>query len=97
MIKVVANNHIKPERVGEFLEVVSVLVEKTNSLDKGCMSYALYQDTSDPYHYTMLEEWEDETAIENHMKSQHAQELIPKMIEFSSKSGEVTMYKKAVG
>jgi quinol monooxygenase YgiN len=97
MLKVVANNYIKRESVDEFLTVVKELVEKTNALDRGCVSYALYQDTQDPLHYTMLEEWEDEDSINRHMQSPHASTLIPRMIEFSSKQGEVAIYKKAVG
>jgi quinol monooxygenase YgiN len=96
VVKVVASNYIKAECVDEFLSVVKELVAKTNELDKGCVSYGLYQDTQDPLHYTMLEEWESEDCIGKHMQSVHATELIPRMVEFSSKPGDVAIYNEAV-
>ncbi|MDR2665534.1 MAG: antibiotic biosynthesis monooxygenase [Oscillospiraceae bacterium] len=97
MRRVVANSYIKQDSVDEFLAVAKELVEKTNALDPGCISYALYQDTQDPLHYTMIEEWEDEESINRHMSSPHAADLIPKMTQFASRPGEVAIYKKAVG
>ncbi|MDR1217574.1 MAG: antibiotic biosynthesis monooxygenase [Oscillospiraceae bacterium] len=97
MIRVVANNYIKQERMDEFLTTVKALVEKTNADDKGCRSYALYKDTQDPLHFTMLEEWDSEDAIKGHMSSPHFLELIPVIDDCSSKPANVTMYVKAVG
>jgi quinol monooxygenase YgiN len=97
MIKVVANNYVKQERVEEFLTNMKALVEKTNADDKGCISYALYKDTQDPLHFTMLEEWEDENAIQSHMRSPHFLKLIPTIDGCSARPAEVTMYVKAVG
>jgi quinol monooxygenase YgiN len=72
------------------------MIKKTNANDKGCISYELYKDTQDPLHFTMIEEWENEEAIQGHMKAPHFVELIPVMDGFSSKPGELTTYVKAV-
>lgn len=97
MIKIVASNYIKQESVNDFLAVAEEMIKKTNANDKGCISYALYRDTRDPLHFTMIEEWEDEEAINGHMQAPHFVELIPVMDGFASKPGELTTYVKAVG
>ena len=94
MIKVTANNYIKPECVEDYLAITKELVEKTNALDKGCIKYELCRDVSDPLHFVMLEEWDDKDSLDAHMISAHFTGLIPKLGDLQSKPGEIVMLEK---
>ena len=94
MIKVTARNYIKEELVGEFLEITKELVEKTNALDMGCIKYELCRNIDDPLNYVMLEEWEDQASLDEHMKATHFVELVPKLGALGSKPSELTILEK---
>ena len=94
MIKVIAVNHLKQERVEDFLAITKELVEKTNALDKGCIKYELCKDANDPLRFIMLEEWEDKASLDEHMKAKHFVELIPKLGAMSAKPSELAMLEK---
>ena len=94
MIKVVAKQWIKEDKLEEYLALAKKLVEETNKTDTGCISYALHQDISDPLIITMLEEWEDQASIDKHLNSKHFLETAPKLDELCSKQVELNMYKK---
>lgn len=79
MVKVTANNYVKAECVEEYLAISKELVEKTNANDAGCIKYELCRNVNDPLHFIMLEEWENQEALDAHMKSPHFTSLIPKM------------------
>ena len=94
MIKVTASEYIKPECIDEFLAIVKELVEKTNALDVGCVRYELCRDVSDPLHFLMIEEWEDQASLDAHMKSTHFVELIPKLGGLTAKPSALTVLEK---
>ena len=94
MLKVVAENHVKEGCLEQFLELTKVIVEKTTTLDEGCLSYAMCQDTEDPLHCTIIEEWESQEALDKHMKAAHFIEIVPKMGDFCTSPTGITLYKK---
>ena len=94
MIKVVAENHVKEADLDRFLELAKIIVEKTVTLDKGCISYSLCQDFSNPLHCSMIEEWESKEALDEHMKSGHFKEIVPKLGGFCESPTDITLYKK---
>ena len=94
MIKIVARQWIKEDKLDEYLSLAQKLVEQTNKNDAGCISYALHQDMTDPLILTMLEEWEDQASIDKHMNSKHFLEIAPKLDTLCSKTVELNMYKK---
>lgn len=96
MIKVVANNYVKKECLDDFLRLNREIIEKTNTLDKGCIKYELWGDTQDPLHFAMIEEWESIADLEAHMQSAHFKEIIPQMGPFASKQGEITVFEKTI-
>ena len=95
MVNVTAVCYVKEENLAEFLSIAKELVEKTNTLDKGCVRYMMYKDTSDPLHFVMLEEWESQEALDVHMEAQHFVELVPKLGEQTSKPIELTIMEDA--
>lgn len=94
MIQVMANMYVKQECLEDFLAAVKPLVEKTNELDFGCIKYELCRDKADPLHFVMVEAWESQAAIDNHMQAAHFIELAPKAGEFMSKPPELTILEK---
>ncbi len=96
MIKVVAKNIVKKDKMEEFLDLAEKLVEATNLLDEGCIHYDLYQDINNPQHLTFLEEWESMEALENHMAAAHFKEIVPKLGAIAEYSGDVALYGKAI-
>ena len=94
MIKVTAVNYLKPECVEEFLAIAKELVEKTNTLDSGCIKYELCKDINDPLRFVMLEEWEDQDSLDLHMKAKHFVDLVPKFGNLTAKPSELTLLEK---
>ena len=94
MIKVTANNYVKEDCVEKFLSITKELVEKTNRLDSGCVKYELCRDVNDPLHYVMMEEWEDQKSLDEHMKAAHFTELIPQLGPLTTKPSELAMLEK---
>ena len=93
MIKVVAHNYIKEEKIVDFIAIAKQLVQATRENDLGCIRYELLQDVKNPAHLTMLEEWLDEESLAKHASSKHFKDSISKFGEFIEKSGEPYMFK----
>jgi len=94
MVKVIADNYVKEECVEDFLAVTRELVEKTNALDPGCIKYELCRDINDPLRFAMLEEWEDQKSLDDHMKAEHFVQLVPKLHDLGAKPTEITILEK---
>jgi len=94
MIKVVAKQFVKADKLEEFLPIAKVLVEETTKNDDGCIKYEMYQDLSDPLVITVIEEWETQESLDKHMKAKHFQDAIPKISGFCDKPPEMALYKK---
>jgi len=69
-LQVIAHIHARPEHVASVRDVLTGYVEPTRA-EPGCFVYDLLQDSSDPAHFTFVEEWADATALEAHSKSAH--------------------------
>jgi len=76
-LKVVADNWIRADAVGDFVAAAQELVAETLAKDPGCIAYGLWRDTADPAHLTVLEEWETQEALDKHLSSEHFQRLFP--------------------
>jgi len=94
MIKIVAANLVREDKMDEFLEMAKVLVRETREKDAGCIRYELVQGIENPRLLTFLEEWEDQETLDKHMAAPHFQEIVPKFADCLEKPGEVTLYKE---
>lgn len=94
VIKVVAKNIIKADKVDEFIAVAKNLVHETVQNDKGCIHYELYQDVSNSQILTIIEEWENKVALEQHMAAKHFIEATALMKNFVEKPGDANLYLK---
>jgi len=96
MIKIVAKNYVKADKIDEFISLVTKLVQETNKNDVGCIHYELFQDVKDSHILTIIEEWESKEALGQHMAAKHFLEIVPMLADFTEKPGENNFYQKLV-
>jgi len=95
MIKAVAKQFVKEDKVDEFLELAKKLVEATVK-EAGCIKYELFQDAKDSKILTMIEEWENKDVLDKHINSEHFREIVPILSSFMEKPAEMNLYKKVI-
>lgn len=79
MIKVVSKAKLKQDvNLEEYLNIAKKVIDETRK-EQGCISYVLFQDLQDPSILTMLEEWMDETALNQHDQSDHVLKWVPEL------------------
>lgn len=76
MLRVIAQDFIKPEAVEIVLPLYRELVEKTRQ-EELCIAYDLCVDQKDPGHFIFIEEWPDRAALDAHCASEHFTRLVP--------------------
>ncbi|WP_423139831.1 putative quinol monooxygenase [Providencia alcalifaciens] len=76
MLKVIAEDFIKPEAMEIVLPLYKELVEATKK-EPLCIAYDLYIDEKDPGHFVFIEEWPNQAALDAHCASEHFQRLVP--------------------
>ena len=76
MLKVIAQDFIKPEAVKFVLPLYRELVE-TSRKEELCIAYDLFVDQKDPGHFIFIEEWPDRAALDIHCKTEHFTRLVP--------------------
>lgn len=76
MLKVIAQDFIKPEDIEIVLPLYRELVEKTRQ-EPLCIAYDLFEDRKDPGHFIFIEEWPDRAALDTHCRTEHFTRLVP--------------------
>ncbi len=76
MLKVIAQDFIKPECIENVIPLYRELVEKTKE-EPLCVSYELFIDEKDPGHFIFIEEWPDRAALDAHCNTEHFKRLVP--------------------
>ncbi|MDR7224197.1 putative quinol monooxygenase [Aminobacter aminovorans] len=76
MLKVIAQDFIKPELIEIVRPLYAELVEKTK-LEPLCIAYDLFVDQKDPGHFVFIEQWPDRAALDIHCASEHFRRLVP--------------------
>ena len=69
-LNVVAIAETSADRAEELKSVCLGLIEPTRK-EKGCISYDLYQDTTNPGRFTFIENWQSKEHLDVHLKSPH--------------------------
>lgn len=92
MIKVIARSVIKENHLSDALALYKMLVKETIK-EKGCISYELFQELYNPNNLTLIEEWEDIEALQQHTQTSHFITLVEKL-SFYEKELPVLIYKK---
>ncbi len=96
MLKIVAKNYIKAEKVDEFIALAKQLVLDTRANDAGCIRYELVQDMKNPQLLTILEEWADQESLDKHMAAEHFKKAVPAFPALAEKPGEMNLYKTLI-
>lgn len=84
MLKVIAEDFIKHDRIETVLPLYRELVEKTRQ-EALCLSYELLIDHQDPGHFIFVEEWPDRAALDSHCQTEHFKRLVPLINQHQSK------------
>jgi len=92
MIKIVAKHYVKQDKVDNFITLAKELVAKTQKGDAGCIHYDLFQDLKNPQILTIIEEWENQDALDKHTAAKHFKEIAPQLGDFTEKPGEINLY-----
>ncbi|WP_066272541.1 putative quinol monooxygenase [Hydrogenophaga palleronii] len=78
MLKVIAQDFIRPECVALVEPLYRELVEKTRQ-EPLCLGYELCVDQKDPGHFVFIELWPDRAALDAHCRTEHFQRLVPQI------------------
>jgi quinol monooxygenase YgiN len=70
MIVVVARVRTDAERREEMIRLGQTVAAASRE-EAGCLNYALYQDSESENDFVMVEEWEDDEALQRHFKTPH--------------------------
>jgi quinol monooxygenase YgiN len=90
-LRVVARVKARPNKVNELLSVLSSLVEPTRK-EPGCLSYELMQNNEDPTDFTLIEEWQSNTALESHFATKHFKDALVKLPNLVASEPDIRQY-----
>lgn len=94
MIKIVAKQIVKQDRITDFIAISKKLVHETLKSDAGCISYGLFQSLEHSNILTFIEEWENQELLDRHMASQHFKKLFPELEKLLDVPAEIAQYQK---
>jgi len=86
VLKVIAQDFIRPEHIEAVLPLYRELIERTRQ-EPGCIAYDLFVDHEDPGHFVFIEEWSDRAALDAHCRTDHFTRLVPMVDAHQSKPG----------
>lgn len=86
MLKVIAQDFIKPEHIIDVMPLYKELVARTKR-EPLCISYDLCINHKDPGHFIFIVEWPDQAALDIHCATAHFRELVPKINQYQRKDG----------
>ncbi len=90
-LRVIAKVRARPGKVNELLSVLSSLIEPTRN-EPGCISYTLLQNNEDPRDFTLVEEWENSTALQSHFAAKHFKEALLKLPNLVAAEPDIRRY-----
>lgn len=86
MITIIAKFDVKADCIDEFKKC-AVSVTRDTRKEKGNLSYKIYQDRNNLSSFTFIEEWLNDTAVEQHNSAKHFKEFIDEIKSLTN--GEV--------
>ena len=78
---------VRPERRSDLLETMRGMLEPAR-VERGCLSYRLYEDVEDKNTFVLLEEWATQEDIERHLRTDNQRRLLA-LMDFLSKQPEL--------
>jgi len=90
-LRVIVRIKARPDKVNELLSVLSSLVEPTHN-EVGCLSYELLQHNEDITDLALIEEWQDEKALELHIATKHFKDAMIKLPKLVAVEPDIRKY-----
>lgn len=90
MLKVIAEDFIKPEHIDTVLPLYRELVAATKK-EPLCIAYDLFIDEKEPGHFIFIEEWPDRAALDVHCATEHFQRLVPAINQYQRQDGRIVL------
>jgi len=75
MVIVIARFRPRPERMDEFLALLTD-VQEASRADAGCLAYGYHREIVDAMSFVAVEEWSDMDALTAHLRTPHVARLI---------------------
>ena len=88
MISIIAKFTVAEGKNDEFIALAQDLVTKSGE-EAGCIAYILNQRVNDEQVYLMIEQWQDQAAIDAHNVSEHFTTIVPHILDLAEVSVEV--------
>ena len=75
MILVTLKMIVHPKRRSDILEAMRGMLEPAR-VERGCLSYCLYEDVENRNVFVLLEEWATQEDLESHIRSDNQRRLL---------------------
>lgn len=75
-VRLVVTINAAPGKGADFARAFQPRCEQSRQ-DSGCLQFELFQSTSNPDKFTLIELWESQAALDNHAKLQAARPPLP--------------------
>ena len=69
MLLIIGRFQVKSEQRMAFLNYAREVVKEERQVD-GCMGFEILQDVVQSDHFVMMEQWRDQTALDQHLQSE---------------------------
>ena len=90
-LRVVAHLKARPDRIEETRLALLALIDKTR-VEDGCIIYELMQNNDDPTDFTFVEEWSCNDALDEHLQTEHIQQLVARADELLADPPDIRRY-----
>ena len=78
MIQATLKMIVRPERRGDLLETMRGMLEPAR-VERGCLSYRLYEDVENRNAFVLLEEWASQEDLERHIRTDNQRRTLSVM------------------
>jgi quinol monooxygenase YgiN len=75
MILATLRMNVRTERRSDFLETIRGMLEPAR-VERGCLSYRLYEDVEDRNTFFLVEEWKTQNDLERHIRTDNHRRLM---------------------
>lgn len=86
-----ASFFIKENQRENFLSDAEELISETRK-EEGCLAYTLYESLEERNTFIMVENWQDQLAIESHNQSPLLQKFVRKLADYSTKAPDLKIF-----
>ena len=90
-LHIVALFRFKENHLFDAIELLKKLVIETRK-EEGCLAYTLYESLEERNTFMMVENWQDQLAIENHNQSPLLQKFVHKIADYSTKAPDLKIF-----